>query len=279
MIKEITIATNRWEFGNSISCGLLYPYNLRINGWKTHVSSRMRLPKEWTDSWYDEFGETSSPHEGLVFTDKRLLESFLYGDIKLSEFKPICLPKIKRNISDRYVVFIPTIPEKAVGNYHKLGLCLSFEAWMNLADYIKNKGMKVISFTCHESCLKEMSEEIGDISFYAEKKDLKPNFIFKEQLEWMANAETSVSFGGALHIAYSFNIPGIGYDGQMVSNYKTITKSFDSFRKDFHLLQSQEKFANSIQMKDFKVNKDIANKFYMEYSNMIIEKLENVLGR
>ena len=285
MDKEITIDASKWEFGNSVSCGLLFPYNLKLHGFKTHVCSRILFPKEWTDIWYDEFGTKSTTHNGTTISlervngrsSKSVLENLVFGSEAMRTFLPIPLPKIERKINDKYIVLIPTTEEKALKNLHKLELCLTFEGWMRVADFIRSQGMKVVSFSCGESCTKEQADKIGDISFYANGKDLKPNSFLKNQLEWMSNAETSVSLGGAFHVAYSFNVPGIGYDGQMVKNYSHITRSYSSCRNDIFILKSQHNLSLELGVFDYKNNPKKSNPFYLTYSNLIIEKIKEVL--
>lgn len=286
MNKEITIDASGWEFGNAISCGLLFPYNLKLHGFKTHVCSRMLFPKEWTDLWYDEFGTKASSHNGIVITieringvsSKKILEDFVFIKESIRTFYPIPIQKSERKIKDKYIVLIPTTEEKALKNYHKLGLCLTFEGWVKIADFIRSKGMKVVCFSCGEACPKDQADKIGDISFYAEKSDLKPNSFLRNQLEWMKNAETSVSLGGAFHVAYSFDVPGIGYDGQMIKNYYNITKSYESCRKDIFILKSQEALAAELGVLDYKNNREKSDEFYLAYADLIIEKIKEVLG-
>jgi len=277
MIKEVTIDTFRWEFGNAISCGFLFPYNLRLHGWKVHVRSRINLPKEWTNVWFDEFGPTVSDHGGVKYGDKRLMEAFLFGECKIVDFKPLEIPMPIRPIQEKYVVIIPTIMEYAHNNPHKLELCLTFEGWMNIADFLRRRNIKVISFGTHEACSKEQIEKIGDISFFGEKKDLIPNRFLKNQLEWMSHAETSIALGGSFHIAFTFNVPGMGYDGQMERNYYNITKSYYGVRNNIHLLPRSTVVAGKLGLGAFKTNRNVAKDFYLKYSDAIIESMKEII--
>lgn len=278
MSTSVFFDSSGFEFGNAISCGMLLPYNCKRYGFKVSSKSRMSLPSEWTDLWFDSFGKDSLPNGGYVLGDKKQMEKFVFVDNKMTDFEPIKLPALKRPIDSKYVVLIPTTTEMARGNPHKLELCMSTEAWVNIANFIRSKGMKVISFSSNESCQKEISDRIGDISFHAEKKDLKPNTFLKNQLIWMQHAETSVSFGGALHIAYSFDVPGIGFDGQMIRNYISITKSYSLKRTNFSITLSENNFARSNGYLDFKSNPEVAKRFYMAYSEIVINHIKERLN-
>lgn len=279
MTKSVTFNAFGFEFGNAISCGLLMPYNCRRNGWKVHTCSRMVFPKEWTDSWFDDFSNTPKLDCDVTLGDKKQMEDFVFSKCGITDFKPLPVPKQTRKIEDKYIVFIPTIMEMAKGNPHKLELCMTFDAWMKVTEFVRSRGMKVVSFSCHESCSKEMSRDMSDIYFHAEKKDLRPNTFLQNQLEWMSNAETSVSFGGAYHVPFSFDVPGIGYDGQMIKNYINIDRSYLSGGRPYNCSRvfAANFVAGQIGMINYKVDQEMAKKFYILYADTVIKKIKETL--
>jgi hypothetical protein len=272
MGEKIHFNAYRYEFGNAISCGLLMPYNCRRAGIDAHTWTRMCFPPAWTSSWFGLDGwhqKMDKPQAERQLGDKRDMERYVFGERALTDFEPLPIPAVKRNMKERYVVLIPTLDSHAKGNHHKLELCLDKAGWTIVADGIRSMGMRVVTFTSDEACDEVFAQSIADVSFHANKNKLEPNTFLCNQLEWMKNAATSVAMGGAFHVAFTFDVPGIGYDGQMVKNYTAISRSYTDKQRPLKILPSANGVARRMGMDAFKVDKSVASVFYTEYAKVI----------
>lgn len=279
---DVSFYTERFEFGNAISCGFLFPYNLKLNcsdRFHVGVNSRMILPKEWTDLWFDEYSH-SIPNRGQTrIGDKRPIEDLVFSNVKAENFYPIPIPKINRPISEKYIVLIPTIRELIRENPHKMDLVLPIDEWKVISEYIRSKKIKVVSFSSYEACTKKLLEEISDICFFTERSKLLPfNSFIENQLRYMFCAETNISFGGSVHIAYSFDIPGIIYDGQIYSNYKNISDILSSKKKNCYYLPLTRDYIKSNGCENFKENLEIFKKFNRNRVEIILSYIEKTIN-
>jgi len=268
----------RYEFGNALSCGLLMPYNCRRAGLAAETWTRMSFPPSWGTSWFGDGWHNCrmDKREGRRLGEKRDMEKFVFGECGLTDFEPLPVPPSKRQIHEPYVVLIPTLDTHAKKNHHKLELCLNRNGWKIVANHIRSMGMRVVAFTCDEACDKFFAHDLADISFHAEKKVLEPNTFLRNQIEWMSNAVTSVALGGAFHVAFTFAVPGIGFDGQMLKNYKAITASYKAKGKPIHVLPSANSKSMEFGMPSYKIDPAVAAAFYPEYAKVICRAITSV---
>jgi hypothetical protein len=191
-----------------------------------HVYTAVEFPEEWRRLWFKHstVRDMKGRRNDVDFGGKRELEEFVRKQqIPLDSFRPMPMPELPRLLDAPYVVLIPTV----FGHRHNENfgprqvLSLEWRFWKELAEVAHSFGREVIGFGGECSCTREQLEELADVSFFLENKEVRPrNRQLPEQLQWMMHAEMCVAFGGPIHLSMCFDVPGLGYDGQIYNNYR-----------------------------------------------------------
>ncbi len=279
MSEKITIDLSGAEFGNMISTGIFLPHLLWKSGMDIHVITAVDFPDEWMHSWFGNnytIRNLKSPDPTIHVTSKRGIEDVFFKNKPAEQFySPMKLPDIPRMIEDKYVVLIPTVYGHN-GN-DKTGWrifhALELKVWEELSRIAHDNGYKVIGFGANCSCSEEDLSRISDESFYIRNgKDTKPlNKRLPIQLQWMKNAQTCVAVGGAIHLSMCFDVPGIGYDGQIYSNYGSFSNLIAKNRESkLSYIQHGPTFEKMVKKRIG--NKEVPRNFFECYRQKGINK-------
>ena len=277
---------SRGEFSNSLSCGMLLPYMWKKAGHQVKVITRMVLPREWTRGWFDELVYAKKNGQKGEYHTKRDIEQVVLHKGKI-ESNPdhvasLPLPPMERPCSEDYVVLIPTIYGHGGDVFHARTVTAArFQHWKDIANYIRSYGLKVVCFSACDSSTRKQLEQIGDITFFADREDLEPkNKFLAKQLPWMQHAITSVAVGGACHLQLTFEgIPGIIYDGQLYTNYKRFCWILKNKRGDLRYLSRVNDAAKKHGCLNYMKGPDHPHRLKLQeaYRDEIIKHLKEIM--
>lgn len=220
---------SRAEFGNMISTGIYLPYLLYKSGLDVSAYTSVVFPEKWIADNYPKLligNVARGPRQKGDIIDKRSAEEFFFSHYPDSGlFRPMPVNGIPR--SNPYVVLIPTVFGHA-GNektgwrrYHSI----EFRFWKQMSEEAKKRGYSVVGFGGSCSCSEQHLREICDEYVYISRDLVTPkNNILYRQLQTMRNAKMCVGIGGTIHLSMCFDVPGLGYDGQIYSNYRRFSK-------------------------------------------------------
>jgi len=209
-----------------ISSGIYLPYLLYKSGMDVGAHTSVQFPQEWVHSVYPKLtmGNVSRPPVRPSITSKRQAEEVFFSHLPDNEiFRPMPIEGGKVVSGAKpYVVLIPTVfghrGNEKVGwrRYH----AVEFRFWKQMADEARKRGYRVIGYggscSCSENHLKDICDEYTYISH---AMVVHKNNILYQQLQKMRNAKMCVGIGGTIHLSMCFDVPGLGYDGQIYSNY------------------------------------------------------------
>lgn len=284
---SIVINLSRAEFGNAVSSGLLIPYILRRAGATVSVIAPFDFPREWTDMWFDQYrteyslGEEQGG-EGIgikMRVDRLLIRNRRYLEVDPIHVASIPVPDIARPMLDPYVVLIPTVYGHLNQTVHwRTFHALKLEYWLEIAAVIRKHGLKVVCFGADNSCTQDQLKSIGDRAFFCTHRSIHPkNEFFPNELAWLKHAVTSVALGGAFHILMSFDVPGIGWDGQVNSDKGPLASILAIRRSDLHYLPHGPTFAASIGAGNYSTDLDHFSHAHFQWLQLLLWKLEAVL--
>jgi len=289
--KHVIIDGSGLEYGNSITCGLLIPYILKKSG-NFHVTlySKIDFGEELRNVMADEFILQLKNRNPEHYEEKNNIEILFNQACADRLVLPEHIESIpfvgKQNpMQEPYVVFIPVVYGHLGEYVHwRTVHALDFDVWEKLKRFVNDKGYKVVGFGTSHSSTKEHLEELSDKAFWFDMggKDLQDFYNVRHinqmtpfQLEWMYFARTSVSLGGAFHVPMSFTVPGMGWDGQVDSNYDAWDKFLSFKRKDLFYLPHLDSLGRTFKMVNGKEND---HKIVQEFLLYIIKnKLEQLL--
>jgi hypothetical protein len=226
-----------------------------------HVRTHVRFPKEWLDLWFDSYEIVDAQkNTGVEIDSKRAMEKLLHDNYPNDKFfRPMPIIGTKRPIPQKYVVLIPVVfghkgNEKGGGRTYGAG---EFRFWQEMSSIARDAEYLVIGFGTDCSCSEEHLAEICDKYFYTKIKDIrKRNFFLPDQLIWMKHAQINVALGGAMLINLCWDVPGLGFDGQIYSNFGSFSNLLATQRNTaITYMPPDREFSNSIKNKkeqDFK---------------------------
>ena len=214
MITDFVSNSCCFEFGYSLSIMLLCPYILKKQGINIPVYSNIPFPKLMEKSISDSFflSRKGSPKGGIR---KENLSRFL----KEKKIEKHCTPipvdiDFSEEIEKNYVCLIPLHKYKDTKG-RKLKHVLLEEHWVEIANFIRSKGYKVIGFGNCEGTTENVLDKISDKYFMLRDNSSMtkykcpfPNDFFIKQLFYMKYAKLTFALGGASHISFAFDVPG-----------------------------------------------------------------------
>lgn len=279
------------EFGNSISNGLLMPYILKKSGnFNIKLYSKIDFETDLRKLICHDFILNETHRQSEAITAKADIEKIFNtacksGLIQIKDIESIPYTGTKNPVDKPYVVVIPVVYGYQNEFIHWRSVhALNFSIWEELKRFINKKGYLVVGFGTSHSSTKEDLQKISDICFWYDMYGENTKDVFNVrhinkmtpfQLEWMYFAKTSISLGGAFHIPMTFTVPGIGWDGQVVNNYRHFSGILSNKRSNLFYLPAIEYFPTYFGLENGK-DKD-HEKIQQVLKNMIFDKLEVIL--